>query len=449
MHPLFPVRSVSGVATNVDIAVAVDGTASVAIFAELGTVVDAPVAVDATSSVAILANALGMVDAPTVVDATSVVAIAANAVTAINVAVEVDAVSNLVFEVHPVTGVNIAVLVHGASSFTVLPDTVLGGLGDDCFDGQGYRLTEIDQRTFGAMQQRLLDDLNRPDLGNVVQSYIRDAIRYFSRKSFFFSECTNENTVPWEPNTIWPRGSTITFSSGFDTYIAVASNTGMSGTTLPSFTTTPFVPPSGSNQSPPPPGGVGTTDDGGGPPNGIRWLTVENASALGHNNNYWTQLSTVYSINKYRPPIDYNTPRLVEVTAASLRYRLIQIPYDELRAMDVIRPSPITVYPTYWAWFSEHIYVWPYPNGFYPLTLSFYSAPPVPKNADFINFWTTDAEALIRAYAEYLIQTKVLKDAEAAALAKQIAMEEFAALQSQASGQNMLYGIPPSDDWSY
>jgi hypothetical protein len=448
MHPLFPVRSVSGAATPVDIAVVVAGTAIVSFAADLGTAVDAPVAVAATSSVAILANALTMVDAPTEIDGTSVVGIAAVVATAINIAVEIDAVAALVFEVHPITGIDIGVLVSGASNIVVLPDTVITGPGGDCFPGQGYQLTEIDRRTFGAMQQRLLDDLNRPDLGNIVQSYLRDAIRYYARKSFFFNECTNEDLVPWEANTIWPQGSTITFQSGFETYIAVASNTGVSGNTLPSFTTTPFTFPA-TGASPPPPGGPGTTDDGGGPPNGIRWLTIENASALGHTGNYWTQLSTVYSINRYKPPIDYSAPRLVELTAASLRYRLIQVPYDELRAMDVIRPSPITVYPTFWAWFGEHIYLWPYPNAAYPLTLSFYSAPPVPRSADTINFWTTDAEALIRAYAEFLIQTKVLKDAEAAAMAKQIADEEFAALQSQASGQNMLYGIPPSDDWGY
>jgi hypothetical protein len=48
-----------------------------------------------------------------------------------------------------------------------------------------------DTRTFGAQQTRLLDDLNRPDLASEVIDYLQDAMRYFSRTAFFFTEIDN------------------------------------------------------------------------------------------------------------------------------------------------------------------------------------------------------------------------------------------------------------------
>jgi hypothetical protein len=311
---------------------------------------------------------------------------------------------------------------------------------------EGYTSLQVDSRTFGEMQQRLLDDLNRPDLSGVVINYLQDAMRFFQRKPFFFNDMDNTVVPAWAANTNYPQGSTIFFSSGGSTWVAVASNAGKSGATIPTFTTNLFTPPTGSNQFPPPAvATVGTTDDNGGPPTGIRWLTIVNASAANQTQNYWTQLSTVYSINQYTPPIDYVSPNLVEVTAASMRYQLEPLSYPELRELDVIRPSPVTVYPTFWAWYQQSIYLWPYPNASYPLTLSYRSAPQIVRQTQESNFWTTDAEAMVRAYAEYLIQMRVLKDPDAAQASLLISRQEENAIVSQGISQDSLGGIPATE----
>jgi len=311
---------------------------------------------------------------------------------------------------------------------------------------ESYTALQLDSRTFGDQQTRLLSDLNRPDLSGVVINYLQDAMRFMQRKPFFFNDLDNTAVGGWAANTIYPQGSTITFTNTGSTYIAVATNTGTSGALQPVFPTALFTPPTGSTQFPPPTAGTtGTVDDNGGPPTGIRWATIVNATSAGQTSNYWTQLSTVYSINQYTPPIDYVAPRLVEITAASMRYQLVPLSYPDLRNLDVIRPSPVTSYPTYWAWYQQQLYIWPYANAFYPITLSYRTAPPIARNASDSNMWTTKAEALIRAYAAGLICQKVLLDGEAAQLHFADAQRELTQLVSQGISQNVIAAIPPTE----
>jgi hypothetical protein len=308
---------------------------------------------------------------------------------------------------------------------------------------ESYLASQVDTRTFGQQQTRLLSDLNRPDLSGEVINYLQDAMRWAQRYPYFFNDVDNTTTLAWAASTTYPQGTTIqaTASDG-NVYAVVALNAGVSGTVTPIWPITLFTTPSSAGTFPPPASGTaGTIDD-----NTIRWGSVANLTSSGQTQNYWTQLSTVYAINQYVPPIDYVAPRLIEVTAASLRYRLVEVPYGELREYDVIRPAPITTYPTFWAWFQQQIYLWPYPSGFYPLTLSFHTAPQLAVNATDTNFWTTKAESLIRAYAEYLIQLKLLKDPDAAQMALTVAMRELNALQAQMNAQTALQGIPP-DLW--
>lgn len=314
---------------------------------------------------------------------------------------------------------------------------------------EGYTTLQQDLRTFGDQQQRLLEDLNRPDLSGIVIKYLQDAMRYYQRFPFFFSDLDNTAAVAWAASTHYPQGSAIQFTNGGNTYLAVALNAGLSNaTTAPTFPTTIFQIPQGSPLPFPPPasGTAGTVDDNGGAPTGIIWATVINLTTARQTQQFWTQLVTVYNVNQYIPPIDYVAPRLVEITAASMRYALQSVPYPELRGMDVIRPTPVTVYPQFWAWYQEQIYVWPYPNGFYPLTLSYRTAPQLARNATDVNFWTTDAELMVRAYAEFLIQMKVLKDPDAAQAAYAVAQRELLAIKSQTISQQVPMGIPP-DVW--
>lgn len=312
---------------------------------------------------------------------------------------------------------------------------------------ESYLATQADTRTFGEQIQRLLDDINRPDMLGVARSYLQDSMRYWGRKPFFFNDTDNTIVGSWAANTIYPQGSTIFFTNGGSTYVAVASNTGTSNTTTaPTFPTTIFTPPTGSTQFPPPTiGTAGTIDDNSGPPTGIRWLTVSNATSNTQTNNYWSQLSTVYNINRYTPPLDYVAPRNIQITPASYIYQLEQLSYPELQGLDSIRPSPVTSYPVYWAWYMQKIWLFPYPNGQYPLILSYRTAPQLASNTTDSNIWTTQAENLIRSYAAALIHQKVLLDSEAAQMCFANAQQEFMALQSQTSNMLALGGIPATD----
>lgn len=306
---------------------------------------------------------------------------------------------------------------------------------------ESYTAAQQDVRTFGQQIARLLDDLNRPDLQAQATEYLQDAMRFWARKPFFFNETDNTTVPTWAAATNYPQGSTIQFTTGGVSYVIVALNTGLSGALIPAFTTTLFTAPGGGTNFPPPTSGTaGTTDDNGGPPAGIRWATV----ATPFQQNLYTQLSTVYNINQYVPPLDYVAPKLVEVTASNLRYPLTKLSYAELRSYDIIRPAPITVYPTFWAYFQNQIYVWPYPNGFYPLTLSYRSAPPVLTNANDTNFWTTNAERLIRKYAQAALEREVEHDAQAAAESDKQWSQELSQLKIQQIAQHSTGGIPPS-----
>lgn len=289
------------------------------------------------------------------------------------------------------------------------------------------------------MVNRLIDDINRPDLQSEALSYIQDAIRLYQRKPFFFNETDNSATATYANSTNYPQGSVIQATVSGTAYAFCALNAGISGSGgTPAFPSTIFTPPTTAGQFPPPPPGTpGTIVD-----NTIMWGNVGQWTST-----VWTQLSTVYSINQYVPPIDYATPERIEITAANLRIPLIKISYEELRNYDIIRPAPITVYPTYWAWFQQMIYLWPYANGFWPITISYRAAPPMLTQASQSNYWTTNAERLIRKYAQASIERELLHDAEAAEISMTAAKEELAALKSQAIQQNnpTNAGIPSSD----
>lgn len=302
---------------------------------------------------------------------------------------------------------------------------------------EAFNPEDRDQRTFGAQQARLINDLNRPDLDDVVTDYLQDAMRYFQRKPFFFTETDNTRTPRWRPEVCYPQGATIKQDvCGFSyVYVAVSEGIKRSGDGSPLWTTDLFTTPPGSGVLPPPPLDTpGVVKDGG-----VVWANV----ALWQP-GLWTNLSTVYNINQYVPPIDYVAPYQVQLTTANLRLILGKISFGELSSYDVIRPAPISAYPRMWAWWQQQIYLWVYPNGFYPFTLSYYTGPPVVVDADDSNYWTTQAERLVRKYAQAAISREVLYDQQAAQLAMAAVGEELSQLKSQVVSQNG-YAIPAGD----
>jgi hypothetical protein len=299
---------------------------------------------------------------------------------------------------------------------------------------QEWSATTPDTRDFGQQIQRLLDDLNRPDMQSIAQFYLQDAARYFQRKPFFFSDIVNDRTPGWGqtsptsavlPNLFYPHGSTIVATASDNNQYAFVNLTGgTAGATIPTFTPILFTVPSNVTSPPHYTLGPGTTQDGG-----ALWATVVPWPGQGVQ---FTQLCCIPFQNQYTPPLDYVAPRRIEVTwSGNLRIEMTKVSYGELRDYDVIRPTPPTTYPTFWAWFQQQIYLWPYPVGFYPITLSYRTGVPIPLQVTDSNFWTTQAEALVRAYAAYRIWKVVLQDDVAAASYQMLAAEELAAMTSQ------------------
>jgi len=313
--------------------------------------------------------------------------------------------------------------------------------------------TQPDQRTFGAQQARTLDDLNRPQLQGIVATYLQDAMRYWQRRPFFFTSADNQDPLVWTASVFATQGCTIQYTdpSG-QVWNFVAANAGTTDSaTQPNFqaaTAFQFVTPVNSTGGPPPippptAGWPGTVDDNGGPPSGIRW--INNGPIIGgyHAN---PQLSTVYGVNEYQLPIDLIAFTRVEVTwARTIRLEMAPYSYKELRDFDVIRPTPPTTYPTAYAYYRGHLYIWPYPIAQYPITFSYRSAPPIAQNAADTNIWTTQAEAMVRHYAEGRILEAVIGDQQSAVMCFDLANQEFLDLQQQTSQRDVRAGIPPSD----
>src|SRR5215472_8066189 len=317
---------------------------------------------------------------------------------------------------------------------------------------QQWPQTQVDQRTFGAQQQRTIDDLNRPQLQGIVTSYLQDSMRFWQRKPFFFTSADNTDPLVWTANVNTTVGTTIQYTDPTgQVWCFVAANAGLTDpATAPNFQSVinqVFIPPSTSVNPPPlpppPAGTAGTIDDNGGPPTGVRW--INNGPALGgYKRN--PQLSTLYGVNQYQFPIDLVAFTRVEITwARTIRLELAPESYGRLRDMDMIGPTPPTTYPNTYAYYKGQLYIWPYPVGLYPITFSYRSAPPIAQLAGDVNVWTTQAESMVRHYAEGRINEAVIGDQQMAQLCFDLANQEFLDLQQQTSQRDVRQGIPPSD----
>lgn len=303
-----------------------------------------------------------------------------------------------------------------------------------------WPLSQNDVRTFGTQIQRVADDLNRPDLLSVIPSYLQDAMRWYQRKTFFFNDTDNSAVPTYQNNVFVTQGASIQVNVGGTVYNFVALTSGVTmAAGQPSWPTAPFTTPT-LVFPPPPVGTVGTVIDNPGP-NQIVWAnngTYQQGSTTG-----W---STVYYIGQYQPPIDLIKINLLEVTwQGNIRIPMTEVPYALLRAWDTIRPFPPATYPSWYAWYQQQIYFWPYANGQYPITLSYRSAPPLANAPGDTNIWTTSFEAGIRYYAEGLIQQNLIHDKQAADDCFALSAIEFTNIQSQKVAQEDSVGLVPSE----
>ncbi len=307
---------------------------------------------------------------------------------------------------------------------------------------QQWASTAVDNRSFGQQIQHVLDDLNRPDLAAQAPAYLQDSMRFYQRKPFFFSDTDNTAVLSYANNVIVTQGTTIiaTPAGGSPSYFVAltAGTTSPAGT--PVWPNTVFQVPSGNNQNAQPP-----------PPNPTAGVVFDNGIAWANNGTtdvgVYTQLSTVYNINQLTMPIDLVAFTRVEVTwQLTQRIEMQPLDYAALRDYDMIRPTPPATYPRWYAWYQQQIYLWPYPAGLYPVTLSYRTAPPLAQQSTDSNMWTTTAEALIRYEAEARMSRALIGDEQMAQMYFALARQEYLVLQQQTSQQDVRAPIAP-DVW--
>lgn len=271
-------------------------------------------------------------------------------------------------------------------------------------------------------------------------------MRYWARRPFFFNDTDNTAALTWTTNVIVTQGTTIQATpAGGVLSMMVALNAGTTGAVLPTWPTVQFTIPA-TTQSPPPlpppvSGTAGTVVDNAGP-NQIIW--ANNGPIVGGFAAN-SQLSTVYNVNQYTMPIDLIAFTRVEVSwALNIRLEMEPKDYGTFRDWDVIRPSPPATYPTYYCWYKQTLYLWPYPGGIYPITLSYRGSPPVATLTTTSNIWTTQAEAMVRHYAEARICEAVIGDPAMAQMYDNLAQQEFIQLQQEQAQQLVREPITPS-----
>jgi hypothetical protein len=118
----------------------------------------------------------------------------------------------------------------------------------------------------------------------------------------------------------------------------------------------------------------------------------------------------------------------VLLTVSGRDYRLEQVSNDDLEEVDA--GSTLTQGdPTKWAWYANALRLYPTPNAARVVTISYQTILNELSDDSDSNFWTNDAEALIRSRAKRLVAMNVTMDqsmAQAMGIAEQ---EELSALE--------------------
>lgn len=120
----------------------------------------------------------------------------------------------------------------------------------------------------------------------------------------------------------------------------------------------------------------------------------------------------------------------ITVTVNNRIYQLDQESYERLEAIDA-GVTPLAGYPRLWAWYSGQIRLYPTPNSAYLLTISYQQTLPVLSADTDSNFWTNDAEELIRNRAKKDIALSVTMDDEAARRSAAMEIEVYKSLKAQ------------------
>lgn len=173
---------------------------------------------------------------------------------------------------------------------------------------------------------------------------------------------------------------------------------------------------------------------------------VQNAIAISirhYETMPWWFLETTSTINTVNGTEYYDLPSDCAASELSLvlnvnnnTYPLIKRTYQYLE--DIYTAGTIfSGYPTDYATYKNQIRMYPIPNGEYTATISYVQKLGVPVSDAASNAWTTDCELLIRARAEWQLQSLRYHDLEAVTVARQVEQVAFNELNRQNQQRQM------------
>ena len=101
----------------------------------------------------------------------------------------------------------------------------------------------------------------------------------------------------------------------------------------------------------------------------------------------------------------------ITVTANSRIYQLDRMSYEDMDAIDA-GTTPLAGYPRLWSWYAGQLRLYPTPNAAYVLNISGQCELPALSDSADSNFWTNQAEELIRCRAKRDLYAHVVMDDE-------------------------------------
>jgi len=117
-------------------------------------------------------------------------------------------------------------------------------------------------------------------------------------------------------------------------------------------------------------------------------------------------------------------------TVSGRDYLLEETSYEHLDDIDP-GTSLTTGDPRMWAWYAGGLRIYPTPNAARVLTISYQYVLTALSGSSDSNFWTNDAEALVRSRAKKLLAVDVLNDDELARRMEVMEQQELSAMRKR------------------
>lgn len=153
-------------------------------------------------------------------------------------------------------------------------------------------------------------------------------------------------------------------------------------------------------------------------------------------------IPTVAHQVSYTLPSDFAWARDVWAIVNTTRYELNPRSYEYLETEFANTQNPVEGSPVDYAIFSGSIYLWPIPDSStYTTQISYVSKVAIPSTPTTSNFWTTDAEAVIRNRAKAILFDEVLNQPDMAARFYAKAVDEDGQLRVETAMKKFTYNL--------